>query len=1043
MGVGKNQQKNRAKRAQAKASKRAAKKKNSRKTSTTSKGLNFEIRAARAISQVKPDLYVKHNAKLFTQPGHRRQFDVVGHLNGVVAATYEARDHDRKVEIGQLEAFETKNATLRDKPRVAGIISSNGFWERPIGWVRFFLDPNNEPKLVQELYQLRASVPEDWTGDPRQIRSEATGNSLKTLPVRIIYGDTLPAGSGRDVTLTSGRRDTFLFDSNGRVIGNLLDYVNKEMRRAIETGDIGRRTVRLPTGSRLTSNSCTRTVIGLEIEFEAISVPAVTVIDRTARYPDTLIDALTGHQWLIEDRTRALKASRNGFDLTLAYAEPEDPSFLDLDQLPAGAQIEEPGMPTGIATTVAALSLHAALANLRSARSDVVPETVADLLRRAWAAFANGDFTAAEALYKETLTQGTALEALCNLAYLASERGDHAAAAYYSLAATKTFPFEPQGFANLIASLIALRELATARTVLERIQLFHGVAFAVRRQEADVLFLEGRFAEAADIYFELSLDDDDPVLVANLARCEHALGHHAGAAWDATTAWKQRPDDLLLASLAAAYAEEANDLQRVLSIVRNVADRQQGLPIQLARHACNAEIRLGNAAAARAWLDHVPRSQWHAIDFAMYGQLRAISGGLAAAKADLDTALATADIDDATRLGIADFWLRTGNAADALSALNDCRDPAARRLRAFAHAILGDADSAIAAVASMPDEDANRTIKECMVYCPNKIGGDLSALTRFSNWLMARTSTDTAVMARQAWLLAAQACGRRDTVLAERALALCDRLRREPGEAANAVLPEVLALLAAGREDEAQALLTTLNGQDQSADLLAVAAYTAIEGQHWRAAADLADAAAVCSKPLRNFPAEQLRTMRVLTAVACGRDAEQVLRVAGGGALSSDESGVFARALVAYVEQRTDECVAILTPLVSSKRKMVQAFMLRAQCLAEQGAYEQLLHDRAYFQPEIIPFLEWAADRSAGEYEPGLLPAVAVTFAMQLTPEFAAITQRRNLHQTAAAANWLAAVRQAYELARDCDAVWVARLRHPATYLQSLMRLAR
>src|SRR5262249_5747781 len=161
----------------------------------------------------------------------------------------------------------------------------------------------------------------------------------------------------------------------------------------------------------------------------------------------------------------------------------------------------------------------------------------------------------------------------------------------YSSAATKAFPFEPQGFANLLASLIAMRELDTARIVLERIRVLHGIAAKVRRQEADLLFLEGRFAEAADAFFELSLDDEgDPALLANLARCEHALGHQAGAAWDAMRAWEKRPDDLVLASLAASYAELANDPQRVLSIVQSVAEQRPDLPLQLARYASNAAM---------------------------------------------------------------------------------------------------------------------------------------------------------------------------------------------------------------------------------------------------------------------------------------------------------------------------------------------------------------------------------------------------------------------------------------------------------------------
>lgn len=139
-----------------KAEKRAEKK--SKKNSTTKKGLAFELRAARAIAQIKPELDVSHNKRLVTEPGHRRQFDVIGCVNDALSHTYEARDHERKVDTGQIDAFETKNATLKEKPRVAGIISAHGFWEKPIDWVRFYRDPKNEQKYVQELYRSKSII---------------------------------------------------------------------------------------------------------------------------------------------------------------------------------------------------------------------------------------------------------------------------------------------------------------------------------------------------------------------------------------------------------------------------------------------------------------------------------------------------------------------------------------------------------------------------------------------------------------------------------------------------------------------------------------------------------------------------------------------------------------------------------------------------------------------------------------------------------------------------------------------------------------------
>lgn len=260
---------------------RKAKRRSNRKApmTKTKKGLAFEHRAARAIAQIKPDLEVRHNMRLVTEPGHRRQFDVVAHLNGVLMRTYEARDHQRKVDTGQIEAFETKNATLKDKPQVAGIVSAQGFWKNPTDWVRFYLDPKHERKFVQELYQLRSSTPDDWGNRPAQTTVEVEGRSLRTLPVRILYGDALPEGTGRDIILTSDRGNSFFHDERGRIIGNLIDVVNREIRQALSIGNIAPRVVNLPPSSFLTIGTCTRRVIGLEVAFEEISIPAVTTID--------------------------------------------------------------------------------------------------------------------------------------------------------------------------------------------------------------------------------------------------------------------------------------------------------------------------------------------------------------------------------------------------------------------------------------------------------------------------------------------------------------------------------------------------------------------------------------------------------------------------------------------------------------------------------------------------------------------------------------------------------------------------------------------
>jgi tetratricopeptide (TPR) repeat protein len=1024
----------------AKRNERKAKQRSDRRASTIKKGLAFEHRAARAIAQIKPDLDVSHNKRLVTEPGHRRQFDVVARLNGVLMHTYEARDHERKVDTGQIEAFETKNATLKDKPQLAGIVSAQGFWKKPIDWVHFYRDPEHDRKFVQELYQLRSSIPGDWRNAFQQTTVEVDGRSLRTLPVRILYGDTLPAGAGRDITLTSDRSNSFIHDEQGRLIGNLIDVVNREIRRAISSGDITPRVVDVPPNSFLTVGTCTRRVTGVEVAFEEISIPAVTTIDRSGQYPDTLIDALTGRQWLIEDREAALKASRSGYNLMLAFPGSDGKGFVDLAQLPSPPELEGPGIPAGLAARAAAVSLHAAIERMRAnEKAEDIPPRLLDLVRTARQAMLDADVSTATRLYKESLEIGTALDALCSLGYLASKRGDHADALLYSFKAAALFPLEPQGFANLVAGFLALKDLASARRILECARLFHGVSFQVRRQEADLLYHEGRLREAAELFFELSLDDEnDPALIANLARCEHAMGHHAAAAWDAHRATKMSPTNAPLAVLAAAYAEFAEQPDRVVEIATAFMRGEGPFDLQLARHAVNASLAARNAAAARGWLERVDRSRWEAIDFAVYGQLRIATESGDDAIDDLRRALNAPDVSDDVRIRVAEASLQIGRPSESLAACSNTNDRRAPRLRAIANAALGRADAALASIASLPPDDANRVVIECMQRCPNKIGGDLASLAKFTDWLCQRDSDDPRVIKRQAWLVAAKACGKRDTELGQQALRLIERVRGNDPNTLDVLPARVLALVATNLIAEAEAALRA-GPLTNPADVLAVSALVAMEGVAPLIAFLFAEAAARTGIPPVNYPPDQLKTVHLLSALSSRQDIDVIRRVAGTGDFSKDPAGILAGALLHYVDGKLDDCVRKLSPLIGANGTMFEAFRLRSQCLAEQGAFAELVAVAQKHMPSIVHLVEWAAQRSDGPFEPGLLPAVAAQFALMETPDFAGVARSGNLCMSYPVADWVGALDLAFRNCPTAEVIWVVRPGHPAGYLQSLL----
>ena len=134
------------------------KKDTKRKAKKEKPGRSFEVRATRAMAQVYPNLVVKHDQKLPTEYGVPRQIDVAVSAGSVLHAACEARDHGRKVDIGQLEAFAKKVDKLVDKPVVAGLISSKGFTETPVKWINRY----GTSERVQELYTLKECKCSPW-----------------------------------------------------------------------------------------------------------------------------------------------------------------------------------------------------------------------------------------------------------------------------------------------------------------------------------------------------------------------------------------------------------------------------------------------------------------------------------------------------------------------------------------------------------------------------------------------------------------------------------------------------------------------------------------------------------------------------------------------------------------------------------------------------------------------------------------------------------------------------------------------------------------
>jgi hypothetical protein len=219
------------------------------------------------------------------------------------------------------------------------------------------------------------------------------------------------------------------------------------MREAQATGSIGSRKISLPGGAHFRVDGRLVRAASIEIAFEEVSLPANTLIDFSGRFPDVLRDVFDGKSWLIEDPERALKASRTGLDLTLGFPDEDDVAFVEIDALKASARSAE--LEANLNETVASLSLNLALGVLAIKPAEVeAPKQFLDLLTEARGRFTAGNLVEAARLYEESLRQGTALEALCNLAYIAVERREYDKCVFYSATAAKRFPLDPHGPAN-------------------------------------------------------------------------------------------------------------------------------------------------------------------------------------------------------------------------------------------------------------------------------------------------------------------------------------------------------------------------------------------------------------------------------------------------------------------------------------------------------------------------------------------------------------------------------------------------------------------
>ena len=871
---------------------KAGKKGNKKPRQPPNSGVSFELRSTRAAKQLWPGLEIRHDEDLPTEYGIARQFDVSGRSSNVLKRAYEARDHNRNVSINQVEGFAKKLEKLIDKPETAGIISSRHFSKPAKTWVQHY----QTTELVRELYTLKASSPDDFEGDYSKLLLRSEFKSLRLKSVRF-HSHVEKVGQSVTVAFNADRRTGFLYSEIGRVLGNVLDLVNTAMQDALKTNELGLRTIALPPGSFIRNEDKSLPAALLEIEFEEFSIPSTTVIDQSGRFPDVLQDVLSGKKWLIEDKERALKASRTGLDLTLAFPDASDPAFVDIHSL----TVEQPSLDLekNLRQTAASLSLAVALAGVARNSSENVPREIVDLLKLANDKFAAGEGSEAKQLYLESFKLGTSLQALCNLAFLAFDEQDYEKAAAYSAQAALTFPLQPIGFTNLAAALIAAGRLGEARAVLANSRFLHGPSALFRRQEAELLFLEGKIQDAAHIFYSIVIDDPtDASALANLARCEASLGDLPQAAWDASRSFDAAPSDPGIAEFAARISYQARQYDSVLQIV-DLAQSRGLTTLLLSRFALNAAIERKQYALALDWLQNIPKSEWSQPELILCGKLHNLVGDYAHAVATLREASAREPLEPADKLWMAESLVRAGSCDEALSMLAGLSDADAISLRAHAYAQLGRAGEMIETIQFLEPDRANTLCIQCLDHL--LAAGHLSALKAPTAWLLARESADPAVLTRQTSALSALASDTKKPSDIQRATARLLKAREAGVTEVELAHSQIFIEIASGREDVAMAAAANLR-PDSRPDIVAMLATRAFGNEMFALASMLADRVLASEEQPVHIQLDTIVLERLLVAFRLGQS-RAVMNAAL--ARSPPPSGVWGRlaeAVIRYLD---------------------------------------------------------------------------------------------------------------------------------------------
>lgn len=563
--------------------------KNKPKTNT---GIPFEIRAQRAMQFLHQDKQVKHNEKLMASYGVPRQFDVSvrsQETSKTLERLFEAKDYGTKVPFEKVEAFETKLRELEIRPELAGgMISRAGYQSGPLTRAKSLGDNS----LIKNYYQLRELKEKDWDGKFKKfvIQGKAIFPVLLDMTIGASSSSENAEG-GKKLALSLDRSQSFLYDEEDRIQGNLLDILNQEIQRKnkdFNEEGITEHELALSSGLHLKIQNKKIAVDSIRYRLKHENLSQEYALDFSEAFSDLLKDCVSDEQWFVPDTDKAIHATVNDQGTTLSFTEKDKASFKSLVE---DNVVTEVG-PNKFQTDIKSISKSIFLRLLLSLSFDKKRQYVEDgsseytlKIREAISDQVAGRNEEAKTKYWDILGQATCLEALINLAAI-YQFEDRNQAKYLAHRACELFPDQVDGFVAMIEILLLDKNLPDATEAYKAAKILHASDTRLMEVHAKMLMEEKKYEEAIRAYIDIGTKNPSNALNRmRIAWCEHLMGDEKGAAWDALEATKLEPGNIDFVRIAIKYNRLAGKSSLGISLAKECIKKidSNSVPLEVER----------------------------------------------------------------------------------------------------------------------------------------------------------------------------------------------------------------------------------------------------------------------------------------------------------------------------------------------------------------------------------------------------------------------------------------------------------------------------